>query len=162
MVLEAFSLSHGEASALQMTRGLIHSIFVTTQRRKLVRENPVGYVEKLREQKSDVDLLTLKEVRVLLSLAKGQSTTRSWWSDLCRSSPERAPSVEAQDINFDRSVIIVARNLMSFGESLPKIFHSSEREVDMFAPCATLSAISRRESVSRAHWVSAIVTASAP
>jgi hypothetical protein len=79
----------------QMTRGLIHSIFVTAQRRKLVRENPVGYVEKLREHKSDVDLLTLKEVRVLLSLAKGQSNTRSWWSDLCRTSPERAPSVEA-------------------------------------------------------------------
>ena len=55
-----------------MTRGLIHSIFVTAQRRKLVPENPVGYVEKLRERKSDVDPLTLEEVRALLSLAKGQ------------------------------------------------------------------------------------------
>ena len=41
-----------------MTRGLIHSIFVTAQRRKLVRENPVECVEKLREHNSDVDLMT--------------------------------------------------------------------------------------------------------
>jgi hypothetical protein len=39
-----------------MARGLIHSIFVTAQRRKLVPENPIAYVEKLRERKSDAIL----------------------------------------------------------------------------------------------------------
>jgi len=52
-----------------MTRGLLHAIFVTAQRRKLVAENPVAYVEKLRECKSNVDPLTVEEIKALLSAA---------------------------------------------------------------------------------------------
>ena len=38
-----------------------------------------------------------------------------------------------QDINFERGVIIVARNLTRFGEGLPKTSYG-EREVDILAP----------------------------
>ena len=38
-----------------------------------------------------------------------------------------------QDINFERGVIIVARNLTRFGEGLPKTPYG-EREVDMLEP----------------------------
>ena len=116
-----------------MARGLIHSIFATAQWRKLVPENPVAYVEKLRERKSDVDPLTLEEVRALLSLAKGQQYAIFAVLIFAGLRPSELLALRRQDINFDRSVIIVARNLTRFGEGLPKT-SQGEREVDMLAP----------------------------
>ena len=118
---------------INMTRGLLHSIFVTAQRRKLVPENPVAYVEKLRERKSEVDPLTLEEVRALFSAGKGQESAIFTVLIFAGLRPSELLALRRQDINFDRGVIIVARNLTRFGEGLPKTSYS-EREVDMFAP----------------------------
>ncbi len=118
---------------INMARGLLHAIFVTAQRRKLVAENPVAYVEKLRERKSNVDPLTLEEVRALLSVAKAQEHAIFTVLIFAGLRPSELLALRRQDINFDRSVIIVARNLTRFGEGLPKTSYS-EREVDMLAP----------------------------
>jgi integrase len=118
---------------INMTRGLLHAIFVTAQRRKLVPENPVVYVEKLRERKSEVDPLTLEEVRALVSAAKGQEYAIFTVLIFAGLRPSELLALRRQDINFDRGIIIVARNLTRFGEGLPKTSYS-EREVDMLAP----------------------------
>jgi integrase len=116
-----------------MTSGLIHSIFVTAQRRKLVLENPIAYVEKLRERKSDLAPLTLEEVRALFSRGKKQQYAIFVVLIFRGFRPSELLALKRQDINFDGSVIIVARNRTRFGEALPKTSHS-EREVDMLAP----------------------------
>jgi len=118
---------------INMTRGLIHAIFVTAQRRKLAPGNSVAYVEKLRERKSEVDALSLEEVRALLSAAKGQEHAIFTTLILAGLRPSELLALRRQDINFARGVIVVTRNLTRFGEGLPKTSYG-EREVDMLAP----------------------------
>ena len=118
---------------INMTRGLIHAIFVTAQRRKLAAGNPVAYVEKLRERRSEVDPLSREEVRALLSAATGQEHAIFATLILAGLRPSELLALRRQDINFDRGVIIVVRNLTRFGEGLPKTSYG-EREVDMLAP----------------------------
>ena len=103
-----------------MTRGLIHSIFVTAQRRKRVPENPVAYVEKLLERKPAVDPLTLDEIKALLSIARRQEHPISTTLIFAGLRPSELRALRRQDINFERDVIIVGRNLTRFGESPPK------------------------------------------
>ncbi len=117
---------------INMVRGLLHAIFVTAQRRKVVSDNPVAYVEKLRERKSAVDPLTLEEVRSLLSVATGQEHAIFTVLIFAGLRPSELLALRRQDISFERGVIIVARNLTRFGEGLPKTSYS-EREVDMLA-----------------------------
>jgi len=112
---------------------LLHSIFVTAQRRKLVSENPVACVEKLRERKPAVDPLMLDEIKALLSVAKRQKHAIFTTLIFAGLRPSELLALRRQVLNFDRGVIIVARNLARFGESLPKTSYS-EREVDMLAP----------------------------
>jgi integrase len=118
---------------INMTRGLLHSIFVTAQRRKLVSENPVAYVEKLRERKPAVDPLTLDEIKALLSIARRQEHAIFTTLIFAGLRPSELRALRRQDINLDRGVIIVGRNLTRFGEGLPKTSYS-EREVDMLVP----------------------------
>src|SRR5262249_28739774 len=47
--------------------------------------------------------------------------------------PSELLALRRQDINFDRGVINVGRNLIRFGEGLPKTSYS-EHEVNMLAP----------------------------
>ena len=98
------------------------------------REYPLPVlVEKLRERKSEVDPLSLEEVRALLSAAKGQEHAIFTTLILAGLRPSELLALRRQDVNFARGVIVVTRNLTRFGEGLPKTSYG-EREVDMLAP----------------------------
>ena len=139
-----------------MTLGLLHSIFVTAQRRKLVSENPVAYVEKLRERKPAVDPLTLDEIKALFSVAKREEHAIFTTLIFAGLRPSELLALRRQDINFDRGVIIVGRNLTRFGEGLPKTSYS-EREVGMLAPVRAVLA----EQQARVELRSTLVSATA-
>lgn len=62
-------------------------------------------------------------------------------------------------MDFDRSVIIVVRNLTRFGEGSPENIPQRARSLRCSPRYAPLLACGRRESVSAADWFSAIVTA---
>jgi integrase len=73
--------------------------------------------------------------------------------------PSKLLALRRQDIDFDRSVIIVVRNLTRFGEGSPENIPQRARSLRCSPPYAPLLACGRRESVSAADWFSAIVTA---
>ena len=92
-----------------------------------------GIVQKLRERKPAVAPLTLDEIKALLSVAKTQELAIFTTLIFAGLRPSELLALRRQDINFDRGVIIVGRNLTRFGEGLPKTSYS-EREVDMLVP----------------------------
>jgi integrase len=121
------------------------------------REYPLPVlVEKLRERKSEVDPLSLEEVRALLSAAKGQEHAIFTTLTLADLRPSELLALRRQDINFARGVIVVTRNLTRFGEGLPKTSYG-ELEVDMLAPVrvALAEQQARAELKSRSCFASA-------
>ena len=57
---------------VNMVIARLRTIFATAQRRKLISDDPMKYVDNLREPKPDVDPLTLEEAERLLAAAPGQ------------------------------------------------------------------------------------------
>jgi len=140
------------ARRINMVVGRLRTIFSTAKRRKLIAENPLKYVDNLREAKPDVDPLTLDEVRHLLAAASGQD--RAVFSVLIFTGlrPNETLALRWEDIDFDRAVIRVRRNLTRFGIGLPKTA-SSEREVDLLAPVKLALQEQRARSQLRSKFV---------
>jgi integrase len=57
---------------VNMVIARLRTIFATARRRKPISEDPMKYVDNLREPKPDVDPLTLEEAQRLLAAALGQ------------------------------------------------------------------------------------------
>ena len=116
---------------VNMVIARLRTIFATARRRKIISDNPMKYVDNLREPKPDVDPLTLEEAERLLAAAPGQD--RGIFTVLIFTGlrPNEALALSWNDVDFDREVIRVRRSINRFeGVGLPKNA-SSEREVDM-------------------------------
>src|SRR5215472_15778867 len=109
----------------------LRTIFPTARRRKLISDDPMKYVDNLRELKPDVDPLTLEEAERPLATASGQDRALFTVLIFTGLRPNEALALKWNDIDFDREVIRVRRSINRFeGVGLPKTA-SSEREVDM-------------------------------
>ena len=119
---------------INMAVARLRTIFATAKRRKLIAEDPMGYVDNLREPKSEVDPLTFEEAQRLLAAATGQDRAVFTVLIFAGLRPNEALALEWKDIDFDRELIKVRRTLSRFGGlGLPKTSYS-EREVDMLPP----------------------------
>ncbi len=112
---------------------LLGSMFRVARRRKLVADNPMEYVERLREPRPEVDPFDLNEVRRLLSAAAGWE--RSFLTVLLFTGmrPGEVLALAWNTIDWEHNLIRVRRTVHSrFGFGLPKT-PGSEREVEMSA-----------------------------
>jgi integrase len=112
----------------------LRTIFATAKRRKLVPEDPMLFVQNLREPKAEVDPFELEEAERLLDAATGQDRTLVSVLIFCGLRPNEALALRREDIDFDREQIRIRRSIHRFaGIGLPKTA-SSERDVDMLDP----------------------------
>ena len=138
---------------VNMVIARLRTIFATAQRRKLISDDPMKYVDNLREPKPDVDPLTLEEAERLLAAAPGQD--RGIFTVLIYTGlrPNEALALSWNDIDFDREVIRVRRSINRFeGVGLPKTA-SSEREVDMLPNVRAVLKQQRSRSQLRSEFV---------
>ena len=143
---------------INMAVARLRTIFATAKRRKLIAEDPMEYVENLREPKSEVDPLTFEEVQNLLAAATGQDRAVFTVLIFAGLRPNEALALRWEDIDFDREVIKVRRTLSRFGGlGLPKTSYS-EREVDMLAPVRGALQEQRARSQLRSDFVFASET----
>lgn len=112
---------------------LLGSMFRVARRRKLLADNPMEYVERLREPRPEVDPFDLNEVRRLLSAAPGWE--RSFLTVLLFTGmrPGEVLALPWDAIDWEHNLIRVRRTVHPrFGFGLPKT-PGSEREVEMSA-----------------------------
>ncbi len=138
---------------INMALARLRTIFATAKRRKLVTEDPMAYVDNLREPKSEVDPLTLEETQRLLAVATGQNRAIFTVLIFAGLRPNEALALRWEDIDFGREVIKVRRTLSRFGGlGLPKTSYS-EREVDMLPPVRAALQEQRARSQLRSEFV---------
>jgi integrase len=119
---------------INMIIARLRTIFATAKRRKLVPEDPMLFVQNLREPKAEVDPFELEEAERLLDAATGQDRTLVSVLIFCGLRPNEALALRREDIDFDREQIRIRRSIHRFaGIGLPKTA-SSERDVDMLDP----------------------------
>jgi len=138
---------------VNMVIARLRTIFATARRRKLISDDPMKYVDNLREPKPDVDPLTLEEAERLLAAAPGQD--RGIFTVLIFTGlrPNEALALSWNDIDFDRGAIRVRRSINRFeGVGLPKTA-SSEREVDMLPNVRAVLLQQRARSQLRSEFV---------
>jgi integrase len=138
---------------VNMVIARLRTIFATARRRKMISDDPMKYVDNLREPKPDVDPLTLEEAERLLAAAPGQD--RGIFTVLIFTGlrPNEALALNWNDIDFDREVIRVRRSINRFeGVGLPKTA-SSEREVDMLPNVRAVLQEQRARSQLRCEFV---------
>src|SRR5258708_4260476 len=112
---------------------LLGSMFRVARRRKLIADNPMEYVERLREPRPEVDPFDLNEVRRLLSAAAGWE--RSFLAVLLFTGmrPGEVLALPWDAIDWEHNLIRVRRTVHPrFGFGLPKT-PGAEREVEMSA-----------------------------
>ena len=111
----------------------LRSIFRTARRRKLIGDDPMEYVERLREPKPEVDPFGLDEALRIIDAAEGWE--RSFLTMLLFTGmrPGEALALAWDDVDFEHGVIRVRRTVNSrFGIGLPKT-PGSERDIEMSA-----------------------------
>jgi integrase len=112
---------------------------VTAKRRKLIADDPMVFVQNLREAKADVDPFTLEEAQRLIDTATGQDRAIITVLVFCGLRPNEALALRWEDVDFEREQLGIRRSMHRFdGIGLPKTA-SSEREVDMLAPVTRIS-----------------------
>ncbi len=103
---------------------------MTAKRRKLIADDPMVFVQNLREAKADVDPFTLEEAQRLIGQDRAIITVLVF----CGLMPDGALALRWEDVDFEREQLRIRRSIHRFaGIGLPKTA-SSEREVDMLAP----------------------------
>ncbi len=110
---------------------LLRSVFRVARRRKLVADNPMEYVDRLREPRPEVDPLDLNEVSRLLSAALGWE--RSFLTVLLFTGmrPGEVLALTWNALDWEHNLIRVRRTFHPrYGFGLPKT-PGSEREVEM-------------------------------
>jgi integrase len=111
----------------------LRTILSVAQRRKLIAEDPMVYVDNLDEAKPEVDPFDLSEARALLQGAQGWE--RAFLAVLLFGGlrPNEALALRWSDIDWRNGAIWVKRNLTRFGFGDPKT-HASKRDVPMMGP----------------------------
>jgi len=118
---------------INMVIGRLRTICATAHRRKFIADDPMQYVENLREPKSKVDPFDLDEVRRILETARGWE--RAFLTVLLFTGmrPNEALALSWDVIDFEHNLILVRRTVnRRHGFGLPKT-PGSERDVDMSA-----------------------------
>jgi integrase len=113
----------------------LRSIFRAALRRKLIANDPMEYVERLREPKSDVDPFDLDEALRIIDAAAGWE--RAFLSVLLFTGmrPGELLALPWPAVDFEHGLIRVRRTVHPrFGFGLPKT-PGSERDIEM---CATV------------------------
>src|SRR5215469_9396241 len=119
---------------INMIIARLRTIFSVAKRRKLVDEDPMLFVQNLREPKAEVDPFELEEAERLIDGATGQDRAIVTVLVFCGLRPNEALALRWQDVDFDRRILKVRRAIHRFGGiGLPKTA-SSERDVDMLDP----------------------------
>ncbi len=119
---------------INMIIARLRTIFATAKRRKLVPEDPMVFVQNLREPKAEVDPFELEEVEQIIDTATGQDRAIITVLIFCGLRPNEALALRWQDVDFDRRILKIRRTIHRFGGiGLPKTA-SSERDVDMLDP----------------------------
>jgi integrase len=118
---------------VNMVIARLRTIFATAHRRKLISDNPMQYVENLREPKSEVDPFDLEEARRIVTAAQGWE--RAFLSVLLFTGlrPNEALALPWEAIDWKHNLIRVRRTLnRRYGFGLPKT-PGSEREVEIIS-----------------------------
>jgi integrase len=119
---------------INMIIARLRTIFSTAKRRKLIADDPMVFVQNLREPKAEVDPFTLEEAERLIDTATGQDRAIITVLIFCGLRPNEALALRWEDVDFDREQLRIRRSIHRFaGIGLPKTA-SSEREVDMLPP----------------------------
>jgi integrase len=119
---------------INMISARFRTIFATAKRRRLVTEDPMLFVQNLREPKAEVDPFELEEAERLVNTATGQDRAIITVLIFCGLRPNEALALRWQDVDFDRRILKIRRTIHRFGGiGLPKTA-SSERDVDMLDP----------------------------
>src|SRR6266851_1339083 len=119
---------------INMIVARLRTIFATAKRRKLIAEDPMAFVQNLREPKAEVDPFTLDEAQRLIDAATSQGRAIVTVLIFAGLRPNEAFALRWEDIDFDRGQLKIRRTIHRFGGiGLPKTA-SSEREVDMLGP----------------------------
>lgn len=111
----------------------LRDMFTIAHRRKLIADNPTDYVRKLKELKPEVDPFEPDEVRRLLAAAV--SWERVYLSVLIFGGlrPNEGLALYWSDVDWQRTILRVRRNLTRFGFGPPKT-EGSDRTVEMSEP----------------------------
>jgi integrase len=138
---------------INMVIARLRTIFATARRRKLISDDPMKYVDNLREPKPEVDPLTLDEAERLLAAASGQDRAIFTVLIFTGLRPNEALALSWNDVDFDREVIRIRRSINRFeGVGLPKTA-SSEREVDLLPNVKAVLQEQRLRSQLRSEFV---------
>jgi len=111
----------------------LRSIFRAARRRKLIADDPMEYVERLREPKPDVDPFDLNEALRIIEAARGWE--KSFLAVLLFTGmrPGEALALTWDSVDFEHNLIRVRRTVnRRFGFGLPKT-PGSARDVEMNA-----------------------------
>jgi integrase len=134
------------ARAVNMVLARLRTIFATAYRRKLIGQNPMDYVDNLRQPKPDVDPFDLNEA---LRLCAAESWEHALLSVLLFTAlrPNEALALIWPDIDWEHGLIRVRRALAAAGAAaLPKT-PGSERDVEM--PDAVRAALQEQRARSQ-------------
>lgn len=119
------------AAWINKVRDAISMVFSLAYRRRLVKENPVDFVDKLRVLKESCDPFTLEEALKLIELAP--TWEKNFYTVLLFAGlrPNEALALRWEDIDFKRNLIQVRRTQTKKGELRAPKTRGSERDVDM-------------------------------
>ena len=119
---------------INMIIARLRTIFATAKHRKLVPEDPMLFVQNLREPKAEIDPFELEEAERLVNTATGQDRAIITVLIFCGLRPNEALALRWLDVDFDRRILKIRRTIHRFGGiGLPETA-SSERDVDMLDP----------------------------
>jgi integrase len=132
----------------------LRTIFATAMRRKLINDNPMQYVENLREPKSEVDPFGLDDARRIQEAADGWE--RPFLTVLLFTGlrPNGALALAWDNIDWNHELIRVRRTLnRRYGFQLPKT-RGSERDFEMIRTVRWSWSISARARSYAGNWFS--------
>ena len=116
---------------INMIIARLRTVFATAKRRKLIGEDPMAFVQNLREPKAEVDPFTLDEAERVVEAATGEDRAIVAVLIFCGLRPNAVLALRWEDVDFDREQLRIRRSIHRFGGiGLPKTA-SSERDVDM-------------------------------
>jgi integrase len=128
----------------RLLRDRLYGIFAAAVEDRIISENPVARIDRLREPVPDVEPLTFEEVQRLL--AESSEWERSLLTVLCFAGlrPNEALALRWDDLDFERNQILIRSSLSRYGLGEPKT-PGSVRTIDMLPPvCNALLAQRRR------------------
>jgi integrase len=102
---------------INMIIARLRTIFATAKRRKLVPEDPMLFVQNLREPKAEVDPFELEEAERLINSATGQDRAIITVLIFCGLRPNEALALRWQDVDFGRRILKSVERFIASAES---------------------------------------------